>query len=72
MFLLDFFEAFRHYDTEMEGSILVKDVRPALLALGQTPTDKELNNIIDLIDNEGNAICSNVFLLQNKSVASTT
>ena len=39
----------------MEGSIAVKDVRPALLVLGQIPTDKELNNLIDLIDNEGNS-----------------
>ena len=44
----------------MEGSIPVKDVRPALLALGQIPSDKELNNLIDLIDNEGNYTLSNV------------
>ena len=51
--ILDFYQAFRHYDTEMNGSIPTTAVRPALLTIGQAPTDKELNNLIDFIDNEG-------------------
>lgn len=44
-----FFEAFRHHDTGMDGFIQPSAVRPALLTLGQTPTDKELNNLIDIV-----------------------
>ena len=37
----------------MSGNIPTTAVCPALLAIGQAPTDKELNNLIDFIDNEG-------------------
>ncbi len=50
----DFKDAFRYLDVNGTGSINVGDLNQAMIALGQNPTEAELREMVDKVDEDGN------------------
>ena len=46
-------EAFSLFDEEDNGTISTKYLRPVMIALGQNPTDSELQDMINEVDADG-------------------
>ncbi|KAK3603085.1 hypothetical protein CHS0354_015781 [Potamilus streckersoni] len=43
----EFYEAFRYFDKNDEGYVAVSDLRAAMRAMGQNPTDTELQDMME-------------------------
>lgn len=51
--IAEFKEAFLIFDKDGDGSISVKEIGTVMRSLGQNPSDDELKNIVDEIDQDG-------------------
>lgn len=50
--LPEFKEAFSLFDKDGDGTISVKELGTAMRSLGQNPTEKELREMIEEVDND--------------------
>jgi len=50
----EFLEAFSVYDKDGDGTITTKELGTVMRSLGHDPTEKELQDIIDEVDENGN------------------
>ena len=53
IFLLDYKEAFAHFDKDGDGTITTKELGTVLRNLGENPTESELEDMINEVDADG-------------------
>ena len=51
----EFKEAFRLFDTDGDGTISTSELGIVMRSLGQNPTEKDLEEMIKEVDNDGDA-----------------
>jgi calmodulin len=51
--IAEFKEAFLIFDKDGDGSISIKELATVMRSLGQSPTEQELQNMIDEVDEDG-------------------
>ncbi|XP_075260614.1 calmodulin-like [Convolutriloba macropyga] len=52
--IAEFREAFQHFDKDRDGTISTKELGVVLRSLGQNPTEQELTEMINEVDEDGN------------------
>ena len=55
-FIPEFKEAFRLFDTDGDGTISTSELGTVMRSLGQNPTEKDLEEMIKEVDNDGDAL----------------
>ena len=50
----DFYEAFKLFDKDDDGTITTKELGTVMRSLGQNPTEAELQDMINEVDADGN------------------
>lgn len=52
----EFKEAFKLFDKDGDGTITTKELGTVMRSLGQNPTEAELQDMVNEVDEDGNAI----------------
>lgn len=52
-FFTDYWDAFQYFDKDNSGFITTKELGNLMRSLGENPTEKELQSIINAVDMDG-------------------